>query len=64
LLNFHTQAGHEGFAKGVCWDPVGRYLASAGDDSALVVWRVGGDWQEEARITEPFTAKVSEHFQQ
>ncbi|KAG5188065.1 WD40-repeat-containing domain protein, partial [Tribonema minus] len=49
--------GHQGFAKGVCWDPVGRYLASAGDDKTLVVRRAGGDWGVEARITEQFSAK-------
>ncbi len=42
--------GHEGFVKGVAWDPLGKYLASQGDD-AVVVWRCE-DWQQVARITD------------
>ena len=30
--------GHHGMAKGVGWDPVGRYIASQGDDRAVLVW--------------------------
>ncbi len=39
--------GHEGFVKGVAWDPVGKYLAAqvdGGEMKATVVWRVR-DWQ-------------------
>jgi hypothetical protein len=42
--------GHEGFVKGVAWGPLGKYLASQGDD-AVVIWRCE-DWQQVARITE------------
>lgn len=40
--------------KGVTWDPVGRYLASQGDDLTVKIWRTA-DWQEEASISKPFT---------
>jgi hypothetical protein len=53
------QAGHQGFVKGVAWDPISRYLASAGDDRAVIVWRVGGSWGIEATVTQDFTSKVS-----
>ena len=32
--------GHRGMAKGVAWDPIGRYVASQGDDRAVAVWEV------------------------
>ncbi|VDP52734.1 unnamed protein product [Schistosoma mattheei] len=46
-----TLSGHKGFVKGVTWDPVGRYLASQGDDLTVKIWRTA-DWQEEASISE------------
>ncbi|KAH8872670.1 Protein HIRA [Schistosoma japonicum] len=49
-----TLRGHTGFVKGVTWDPVGRYLASQGDDLTVKIWRTA-DWQEEASISKPFT---------
>lgn len=51
-----TLRGHRGFVKGVAWDPIGRYLATQGDDVAVNVWRTS-DWQIEANIKKPF-AKV------
>ncbi|THD28144.1 Protein HIRA [Fasciola hepatica] len=48
-----TLRGHRGFVKGVAWDPIGRYLATQGDDVAVNVWRTS-DWQIEANIKKPF----------
>ncbi|VDP86585.1 unnamed protein product [Echinostoma caproni] len=48
-----TLRGHHGFVKGVAWDPIGRYLATQGDDVAVNVWRTS-DWQIEANIKKPF----------
>ena len=39
--------------KGVCWDPIGKYLASQSDDRSLRVWRTE-DWGLETQLTEPF----------
>ena len=39
--------------KGVCWDPIGKYLASQSDDRSLRVWRTE-DWSLETQLTEPF----------
>ncbi len=46
---------HEGFVKGVEWDPVGKYLAAqvdGGEIKATVVWRVR-DWQVRTRPRAP-----------
>ena len=32
---------HQGFVKGVCWDPVGEYLATQSDDRSV---KVGLHW--------------------
>ncbi|CAN0273300.1 unnamed protein product, partial [Hapterophycus canaliculatus] len=40
--------------KGVAWDPIGRFIASIGAENRLLVWRVGGSWDVEATVTEPF----------
>lgn len=44
---------HQGFVKGVCWDPVGEFLATQSDDRSVKVWRTT-DWEEEAEIKKPF----------
>lgn len=44
---------HQGFVKGVCWDPVGQYMATQSDDKSVKVWRTT-DWVCEATITKPF----------
>ncbi len=53
LRPIQTLSGHEHWVKGISWDPVGKYLASAGEDRCVILWRVGGDWGIEARLTEP-----------
>ncbi|KAG8697412.1 HIR complex subunit, partial [Ceratobasidium sp. 394] len=44
---------HQGFVKGVTWDPVGQFLATQSDDKSVKVWRTT-DWGLEATITKPF----------
>ncbi|KAI0682933.1 WD40 repeat-like protein [Cytidiella melzeri] len=44
---------HQGFVKGVCWDPVGEFLATQSDDRSVKVWRTT-DWELEAEIKKPF----------
>nr|UXY87171.1 hira [Cryptomonas sp.] len=31
--------GHEGWVKGICWDPTGRFLASQSDDKKIIIWK-------------------------
>ena len=50
--------GHENWVRGLSWDPVGKYLASSGDDNALILWRTS-DWKLERRITGPFSGSTS-----
>jgi WD40 repeat protein len=44
---------HQGFVKGVCWDPVGEFLATCSDDRSVKIWRTT-DWQMEAEVKKPF----------
>ncbi|TFY54282.1 hypothetical protein EVJ58_g8960 [Rhodofomes roseus] len=44
---------HQGFVKGVCWDPVGEFLATGSDDRSVRIWRTT-DWQLEAEVRKPF----------
>lgn len=44
---------HQGFVKGVCWDPVGEFMATQSDDKTVKIWRTT-DWQLEAEIRKPF----------
>lgn len=39
--------------KGVCWDPVGEFLATCSDDRSVKIWRTT-DWQLEAEVKKPF----------
>lgn len=44
---------HQGFVKGVCWDPVGEFLATQSDDRTVKIWKTT-DWSLEAEVTKPF----------
>ena len=44
---------HQGFVKGVCWDPVGEFLATCSDDRTVKIWRTT-DWELEAEVSKPF----------
>ncbi|CAM9774487.1 unnamed protein product, partial [Phaeothamnion confervicola] len=54
LAPLRRLVGHESWVRGVTWDPVGRYLATASDDGSVIVWRAEEDWGIEARVTAPF----------
>jgi protein HIRA/HIR1 len=47
--------------KGVCWDPVGEFLATASDDRSVKIWRTQ-DWMLEAEIEKPFEASPGTFF--
>ena len=49
----HRLDQHQGFVKGVCWDPVGEFLATSSDDRTVKIWRTT-DWGLEAEIKKPF----------
>ena len=52
---------HRGFVKGVCWDPVGEFLATASDDRSVKIWRTQ-DWTLEAEVEKPFEASPGTFF--
>ncbi|KAJ9474304.1 Protein HIR1 [Pseudozyma hubeiensis] len=56
-----TIDGHQGFVKGVVFDPLGEYLATASDDKTVKVWRTS-DWGLERSVTDPFLASPSTAF--
>ena len=41
---------HTSTVKGVAFDPAGKYIASSGDDPAIIIWRAFDDWGLEAKI--------------
>lgn len=45
--------GHQAWAKGLAWDPIGRYIASQGDDRAVLLWSTR-DWTQVKRVEAPF----------
>lgn len=45
--------GHADFTKGLAWDPIGTYLASASDDRTVKVWRTD-NWKEVETVEKPF----------
>ena len=52
---------HQGFVKGVCWDPVGEFLATSSDDRSVKVWRTR-DWELEAEVKKPFEESPGTFF--
>lgn len=52
---------HQGFVKGVTWDPVGEYLATQSDDRSVKIWRTT-DWQMEAEVRKPFADSPGSTF--
>lgn len=57
----HVLDLHRGFVKGVCWDPVGEFLATASDDRSVKIWRTS-DWSLEAEVEKPFEASPGTFF--
>ena len=57
----HALDLHRGFVKGVCWDPVGEFLATASDDRSVKIWRTS-DWGLEAEVEKPFEASPGTFF--
>eukprot|EP00939_MAST-03C_sp_MAST-3C-sp1_P005552 g5552.t1 len=52
---------HKSWVKGVAWDPIGLYLASASEDRSVIVWRTR-DWQVERKITGLYSKTSSTFF--
>ena len=52
---------HQGFVKGVCWDPVGEFIATQSDDRSVIIWRTT-DWGMEAEIKKPFEKSPGTFF--
>ncbi|KAG6333141.1 hypothetical protein ID866_5947 [Astraeus odoratus] len=44
---------HNGFVKGICFDPVGEFMATQSDDKTVKIWRTT-DWELEAEVRKPF----------
>lgn len=52
---------HQGFVKGVSWDPVGEFLATQSDDRSVKIWRTT-DWELEAEVKKPFEKSPGTFF--
>ena len=61
-----TLRGHKNWVKGVAWDPTGRFLASAGEDRRVLVWRrdknASSEFRVEADIRAPFEDVTAQTF--
>jgi protein HIRA/HIR1 len=51
---------HNGMAKGVAWDPLGKYLASMGDDG-LRLWDAR-TWRQVLHLEEPFRDSNKQNY--
>lgn len=63
-LNFErikTIRAHDGFVKGVVWDPRGQYLATQSDDKTVKVWKTS-DWSCAKVIQDPFVNSPTSNF--
>ena len=38
LTPWQVLNGHQSFVKGVCFDPIGRYICTVGSDSVIILW--------------------------
>ncbi|WVW85995.1 hypothetical protein I302_108033 [Kwoniella bestiolae CBS 10118] len=52
---------HQGFVKGVCWDPVGNFLATQSDDKTVKIWNTE-DWSLTHTVSEPFKTSPQSTF--
>ncbi|WVF73156.1 hypothetical protein IAT40_007975 [Kwoniella sp. CBS 6097] len=52
---------HQGFVKGVCWDPVGNFLATQSDDKTVKVWNTE-DWSLVQSVSKPFETSPQNTF--
>nr|XP_019010171.1 uncharacterized protein I206_04639 [Kwoniella pini CBS 10737]OCF48952.1 hypothetical protein I206_04639 [Kwoniella pini CBS 10737] len=52
---------HQGFVKGVCWDPVGNYLATQSDDKTVKIWNTE-DWSLVQSVSQPFETSPQSTF--
>ncbi|KAK8853078.1 hypothetical protein IAR55_003779 [Kwoniella newhampshirensis] len=52
---------HQGFVKGVCWDPVGNFLATQSDDKTVKVWNTE-DWTCVQSVSKPFETSPQSTF--
>lgn len=52
---------HGGFVKGVCWDPIGEYLATQSDDKTVKIWNTD-DWSCRATVDAPFKRSPGNTF--
>ncbi|CAO1624325.1 unnamed protein product [Sympodiomycopsis kandeliae] len=56
-----TIRAHDGFVKGVVWDPRGQYLATQSDDKTLKLWSTK-DWSCIKVISSPFVNSPTSNF--
>ncbi|WWC91557.1 uncharacterized protein L201_006503 [Kwoniella dendrophila CBS 6074] len=52
---------HQGFVKGVCWDPVGNFLATQSDDKTVKIWNTE-NWSLVQTVSKPFETSPQSTF--